>query len=81
MMPVQPITASAFISAIAKRFQEKHISPLSDGEAVLMALATLEYAESNATPFNTETDEWDWSLETAVSLADDEIQAHWEPVS
>ena len=81
VMTCETCTASAFISAIAKRYQERHVPPLSDGDALVMALATLEYAEHNSAPFNTETAEWDWSLDTAVSLADEEIASHWEPAS
>lgn len=72
-------TASAFIRAIAKRFQEKHEPPLSDADAALMAVACLECAEENAAPFNTETAEWDWSIDLAASLADGEIE-EWETV-
>lgn len=74
--PLQP--ATGFINAIADRFQEAHTTPLTRDKALLLALTTLADAEADLGPIN--HPDFDWSLDGALVIANENIE-HWEQPS
>lgn len=65
-----------FIGWIADRFQQRHSTPLPRDQALQEAAACLEGFEDMEKPFG--HPDFDWSVDSAQDLADEEIHAGWE---
>lgn len=78
MSKSKDISASAFIYAIANRFQEKHHGPLDRAKAIEEAVATLDALEDGSCRFG--DPDFDWSAAGAQDVAD-EAMTYWETVA
>ena len=74
-MSEQPLTASAFINAMADIFQARHHGSLSRERAVQKAVCALEMIETPEHPFG--HPDFGWAMDDAWNLAAEAME-YWE---
>lgn len=72
---VGPVTAAAFIYAMADRYVEQTSPPMPRDAAIIMAVATLAEREREDGPFGSQ--EFSWDAEGAREIADEDM-SYWE---